>query len=99
MLVLETTIRKEEKVTKTIPIPYYCTVDGDFMKVTEAGIVSVCVIDKHTGELNYSTLEFYSAPLGPTKKEKVLKATEITEYEFEIELNKAIDSIKSSVAA
>jgi hypothetical protein len=100
MLVLETTIRKEEKVTKTIPMPYYCKAESyssmEYMKVTEQGIFLAMRNITSAGKVGYAVLEFYAGSLSSIHKEKITKATEITEYEFEQALNQALDTIKAA---
>jgi hypothetical protein len=92
MLVLETTIRKEEKVTKTLPIPYYCFNEDKrtYYQVLDNDNV-ISVTNGLSTWINKTALWL--------NKSEIAEAKEITYHEFEIELNKAIDSIKSSVAA
>jgi predicted lipase len=84
MLTLETTIKKEEKVTKTIPMPYYCKHEGYFIKViSENDMIQV-------GKGMIRTA------LTWLNKAEIASATEITEYEFEQALNQALDTIKAA---
>jgi hypothetical protein len=90
MLVLETTIRKEEKVTKTIPMPYYCREHTEFSpwlyKVVDGdNVIRVCNING-SAHLAMCSLD----------KKTIAEATEITEYEFEQALNQALDTIKAA---
>jgi hypothetical protein len=89
MLVLETTIKKEEKVTKTIPMPYYCynAETKSFFKVLneDSAIEIYTGISKRIGV----------CPVWLNKSE-IAAAKEITEYEFEQALNQALDTIKAA---